>query len=478
MRMYKRQHPITILSELKISHLLPGIIPLISLKGKFPFWYMVPIAVFVGTIIFSVIHWYYKVYGVKDHVLHIKHGMFVKKESYLNKDRVQTIHTSSHILYQLLGLTKLKIEAAGRGEEPEVSLAGITTQEAKELIALLNAETSTKRIDVVVQEEANSSEYKLTWKEIIFASITSGEFGLVFSILLFIFSKMHDYAPEWMVDKLKKYVMGFDFSISIWIYGAVVLFVLSWILSTIRYALKHANFTIVRNRNEIRVSQGLLEKKEVVLKTHRIQGITVKETLLREWLGYCSIHAEVIQNVEKEETSVTLHPLMKKAHVSGLLEHLELPYRLEINVMKLPKAALRRYLIGWWIVFLVVTIPIAGASIYFEKYFALLTFIPLFALFTWLGYRSFTAGGYALDDEQLTIVSRTIGKHTGLIRRRHIQSFSKTQTFFQRKDQLCSMTFTVASSVGGHHYKLEHTTMKDAEAMQDWFKKSKKITLS
>ncbi len=168
----------------------------------------------------------------------------------------------------------------GGGEEPEVSLAGITTQEAKELIALLNAETSTKRIDVVVQEEANSSEYKLTWKEIIFASITSGEFGLVFSILLFIFSKMHDYAPEWMVDKLKKYVMGFDFSISIWIYGAVVLFVLSWILSTIRYALKHANFTIVRNRNEIRVSQGLLEKKEVVLKTHRIQGITVKETLL------------------------------------------------------------------------------------------------------------------------------------------------------------------------------------------------------
>ncbi|KEK24917.1 PH domain-containing protein [Bacillus gaemokensis] len=475
--MYKRQHPITILLEIKISHLLPGLIPLISLNGKFPFWYMIPIAVFVGTIFFAVIHWYYKVYWIKGNVLHIKQGMFVKKESYLNKERVQTINTSSNVLYQLLGLTKLKIETAGGGKEPEVSLAGVTLEEAKALISLLNEEATVKRenqeeiTDSVLQEEPKSSEYKLTWKEIIFASITSGEFGIVFSVLLFIYSKAHDYAPKWIVEKAEKYVMDFDFDVYVWVYGVAVLLVLSWILSTIRYAMKHANFTIVRNGNEIRVSQGLFEKKEIVLKTHRIQGITIKETLLREWLGYCSIHVEVIQNAEKGEKSVTIHPLMKKAHVSGLLEHLELPYKMETNLIGLPKAALRRYLLGSWIFFIFLTILIAGAGIYFEKYIALLVLLPLFILLTWLGYISFTAGGYALHDQQLTIVSRGLGKRTGLIRRRHIQSLSKTQTFFQRKDKLCTYIFIIASSEGGHHYKLEHTRLEDAECMQDWYKK-------
>ncbi|PEB47803.1 hypothetical protein CON65_12495 [Bacillus pseudomycoides] len=483
--MYKRQHPITILLELKLSHLLPGIIPLISLKGKFPFWYMIPIAFFVVTILFAIIHWYYKVYWVKDNILHIKQGMFVKKESYLNKERVQTINTSSNVLYQLLGLTRLKIETAGGGKEPEVSLAGVTLEEAKALISLLNEETAVKRenqeeiTDSISQEEPKSSEYKLTWKEIIFASITSGEFGIVFSVLLFIASKAHDYAPNWMIDKAEKYVKGFDFAVSTWLYGAAVLLVLSWVLSTIRYAMKHANFTIYRKNNEIRISQGLFERKEVVLKTHRIQGITIKETLLREWLGYCSIHVEVIQNAEKGEKSVTIHPLMKKAHVTGLLEQLELPYKMETSLIGLPKAALRRYLLRSWIFFIILTIPIAGAAIYFEKYIALLVLLPLFVFLTWLGYISFTAGGYALHGEQLTIVSRGIGKRTGLIRRRHIQSLSKTQTFLQRKDKLCTYIFIIASSEHGHHYELKHTTMHDAEAMHDWFKqKNKKITLS
>lgn len=152
---------------------------------------------------------------------------------------------------------------------------------------------------------------------------------------------------------------------------------------------------------------------------------------------------------------------------------------METKLIGLPKTALRRYLLGSWILFAVLTVPIAGAAIYFEKYIALVVLLPLFLFLTWFGYISYTAGGYALHGEQLTIVARRVGKYTGLVRRRHVQSLSKSQTFFQRKDQLCTYTFIIASSGGGHHYKLEHTTMQDAEAMHSWFKrKNEKITLS
>ena len=79
--------------------------------------------------IFSAIKWYFKVYWIENNILHIKHGVFVKKESYLNKERVQNISTSSNIIYQMLGLMKLNIEVAGGGNEPEVMLAGIKEDE-------------------------------------------------------------------------------------------------------------------------------------------------------------------------------------------------------------------------------------------------------------------------------------------------------------------------------------------------------------
>ena len=190
--MYKRQHPITMLLELKITDFIPLIIFMFSLNGKFPFWYLIPAGFGLLTIFSAFEKWYYTTYWVENNVLHVKQGLFVKKESYLNKERVQTINTSSNVLYQMLGLKKIQIETAGGGDDAEVSLAGITEDEAKELISLLNEPTPEVKAEgtldeavekEIVTEEKQSTEYKLTWKEILLASVTSGQFGLLFSLI-------------------------------------------------------------------------------------------------------------------------------------------------------------------------------------------------------------------------------------------------------------------------------------------------------
>lgn len=150
--MYKRQHPITMLLELKITDFIPLFIFMFSLNGKFPFWYLIP-AAFGFTHRFSAFEkWYYTTYWVENNVLHVKQGLFVKKESYLNKERVQTINTSSNVLYQMLGLKKIQIETAGGGDDAEVSLAGITVEEATELIALLNEPTPEVKAEETLDE--------------------------------------------------------------------------------------------------------------------------------------------------------------------------------------------------------------------------------------------------------------------------------------------------------------------------------------
>ncbi|MEI4831544.1 PH domain-containing protein [Bacillus sp. FJAT-53711] len=476
--MYKRQHPITILFELKLRDLFPTFILLFSMKGKFSFWYLLPVGVFAFTILSTMIEWYYKVYWIENNTLHIKQGLFVKKESYLNKARVQTINTSSNVVYQLLGLTKLKIETAGGGHEPEVSLAGITNDEAKYLISLLNEEAKleeqVKEDNHAQTNETNTAVYKLTIKEILLASVTSGQFGLLFSFFFLFAQELKDYIPQSIIDTVEKYVKNSD--MYGWMYMAATLIVLSWIISTFAYAFKHANFTVYRRGEEIRISQGLFEKKELVLKVHRIQAITIKEALLRQPFGYCSVHVEVIQSVGKHEMNVTLHPLMRKKDVEQLLEHLQLPYKLEEHFTHLPKAAMRRYLVYSWMICMIFAIPIAGASIYFKRYIGLFALIPLFMIFTALGYGKFKTGGYALGPNQLTIVYRGIAKYTGLVRKRHIQSMKKSQHYFQHKDQLCTYMFAVASSGAGRHYELKHVRLEDADKMHSWYKqKDEKI---
>lgn len=470
--MYKRQHPITMLLELKITDFIPFIIFLFSLKGKFPFWYLVPIGFAIITIVSAIVGWYYKVYWVENNVLHVKEGLFVKKESYLNKERVQTINTSSSMLYQVLGLKKIKIETAGGGNEPEVSLAGITVEEATKLITMLNEpnsvvkieETSEEIVKEIIKEKEQATEYRLTWKEILIASVTSGQFGLLFSLIFFVYNQVDEYIPKWIKNRVESYVMDHD--VYGWIYIVAILLVFSWIVSTIGYALKHGNFTVNRRNDEIRISQGLLERKELVLKLHRIQGITIKEGILRQPFGYCAVQVEVIQSEGKEE-KVTLHPIIRKDRVQQLLAHLQLPYELNTNIISLPKAALRRYFIDSFILFAILAIPLTGISIYIEKHYIIWALLPLAILIFTLGYATYKTNGYSVNGEQITLVYRSVGKYTGLVRRRHIQSIEKTQSYFQRRADLCTYKFSSASS----NYKLEHTRVEDAERMQDWYKK-------
>ncbi len=465
--MYKRQHPITILLGIRVATLLPFIfLVLFRSDGEVEPWYflhLVLLFVLFIMAIFSAIKWYFKVYWVENNILHIKHGVFVKKESYLNKERVQNISTSSNIIYQIFGLTKLNIEAAGGGTEPEVMLAGIREEEAKELIALLHKERS------VVSEEAPAAEgsktvYQLATKEILAASITSGRFGLVFSMLVILYTEFNQFLPEWLINKVEAYVM--DNGVYELIVMAAILMAISWVISTAGYALKYANFKIEK-RNEVRIVQGLFDKKEFVLKLHRIQAITVKEGILRQPFGYCSVEVEVIQSIEAAGNEVMLHPFMKKTDVQQLLTYLQLPYEMEEKIVPLPKEALRRYIIMGWITSAVLAVPIVGASIlYIKQNIALFILIPLCIVFMLLAYARYTSSGYMIRENQLVMVYRGLAKYTGIMRKRHVQAVGYSQSYFQKKDELCAAVVSVA----GHPYKVKHMQKEDALRIYNWYK--------
>ncbi|CKI12893.1 Bacterial membrane flanked domain [Streptococcus pneumoniae] len=241
---------------------------------------------------------------------------------------------------------------------------------------------------------------------------------------------------------------------------------ISWIISTAGYVLKYANFKIERKGEEIRIVQGLFEKKEFVLKLHRIQAITVKECMLRQPFGYCAVEVEAIHSIGAASNEVMLHPFMKKKDVQHLLTYLELPYEIEAEIVHLPKTALRRYFIMGWLISIILTVLIASVSIYFKQYIALFVILPLFIVFSLLAYARYKSGGYELRENQLTVVYRNFSKYTGIMRRRHVQAVGYNQSYFQRKDELC----TTLVAVAGRGYEVKHMRKKDSLRIYNWYK--------
>ena len=88
-------------------------------------------------------------------------------------------------------------------------------------------------------------------------------------MLVILYTEFNQFLPKWLINKVEAYVM--DNGVYELIVMAANLMAVSWVISTAGYALKYANFKIERNGNEVRIVQGLFDKKEFVLKLHRIR---------------------------------------------------------------------------------------------------------------------------------------------------------------------------------------------------------------
>lgn len=52
------------------------------------------------------------------------------------------------------------------------------------------------------------------------------------------------------------------------------------------------------------------------------------------------------------------------------------------------------------------------------------------------------------------------------MRRRHVQVVGYNQSYFQKKDELC----TAAVSVAGHGYEVKHMRKEDSLRIYNWYK--------
>ncbi|WP_028596185.1 PH domain-containing protein [Paenibacillus assamensis] len=451
----------------------------------------------------SYLSWQRFYYVLEHDRVRIHKGILFREERNLYYSRIHSVNVEQPLLHRLLGIARIKIEMPGGKSEGDGVLKAITLATATELEQWIRSQSSSmkqkqegKEEGQVQQEPRNDAPpshlaleqppifsrdvidnkreqehdatkqtaaytYKLPLSEVLFASITTVNIGLVITFILGVISFADDILPASLYDRI---VSVIQVIFPTW-WGIVIVGVIAaWALSTVLYILKYGGFQLESDGNQMSISYGLLEKKKHVFRIKRVQAVVVKEGVLRQVLGYAEVGLHVVSS-NKNET-VVLHPFIRKQVLRGWLSE-RLPqfhwverdkrspkraiwsfFKWDIFINGLLTAAAVWYfgMVGWWVLLLfVVTVP--------------------------LSYMSHSDEGFTCRDEQLTIWKRDLARYTIFARRKQMVTFQKIATPIQKKMRLQRMKVKLMGDVGGTSFNTQCLDEQDVEVVWNWFRR-------
>ena len=469
---FRRQHPVAAIAQLLavLRQNVPTVIILIFFGAKNSegdyFWWSL-LAGIILTFVLGIVSWFRFTFRVHDQELQINKGILVRKKLYLSRDRIQVIDITEGLLQRVFGLVKVEIKTAGGGTE-KATISAITKDEAEELQALLrDGPAVEKDVDEatyleIVQESLDYPTWRLSGKDLFYAALTSGNFGVIASFLGAIAGQLDQFITDENLDYIYEHLPGYgQLSNILWIVFLVIL--ISYFFSFLGVILKYSDFKIQKKENELLITSGLLERKQITVPFNRIQAIRFVEGITRQPLGYGMLYVESAGFEQKDKNrSIVLVPFISKQNVASFFERfVPQVYDPETSI-KPPERAKFRYLRrpNYFL------IPVVSVLWFFwsPAWFFYLLVIP-FTLYGWLEYKD---AEVSHDDEIIKLSFRQLSKTSAYVRRNRVQVAQVSENPFQRRKDLANLNITAASGAGGKTFTVENMDETDALNVYNW----------
>jgi putative membrane protein len=413
----------------------------------------------VFSAVWGVLSWQATTYRVSGGAFHFKHGVLQKSERTLPLERVQSVDTAQGIVQRVFGVVGVRIEAAGGGGEPEISLPALSRTAAEALREGLTR-NSTSRIPAEVSEEPVVLR-RFPVRGLLLAGLTSGQIGIAASVVYGASQFVDELLPGELAGRITEVLFPRTVSATLLLVLAVVLF--AWVLAISGAILAHAGFTLSRSADGkyLYIKRGLLERHETTVPLARIQAIKVVEGVLRQPLGYATLRVESAGFGAEEGVSTVLFPLLHRREVEEFLRVAVPEFAAPLYLLELlPDRARRRYAFRSALPMLVLTV--ACAIFFFPWGLVCLLLIVPAALYGLLRYR---AAGHGLDDDRLVLRFRRLARTTIVAPRGRLQSRGYSIFPFQRRKELATLKVEVASGPGGAAFHLADMEAEAAESL-------------
>jgi putative membrane protein len=459
---FQRQHPIAAVSR-AVTMVRTNLVTILiflfigAQSESFSFFLMFG-GGFILLIISGVLDWWRFQFKVEEGEMHIKRGIFVRKDLYLTKDRIQVIDISSGVIQRLFGLVKIDIQTAG--STSRAAMIEAVPLETAKLIKqkLSNNGATSKEVTEDDMAQNKAHKYGLPNKDLLIAASTSGRFGIALSILGTLFSQIE---PAIRESNLFEYLFSMlpAQTDTFMIISIIVVFVvIAWLISFFSTLFMYGDFSLEVKKDELLISRGIFEKKRITVPYKRIQALYVTEGIIRQPLGFCSVHIHSAgYGDEQGSGSIVLFPLIKRKKVNSLLEKVVPHYDVNLEGIKPPMRAMRRYIFRSAALLTLVT-----AAIYWTlPLSAWIWLLPLLSI--WWGWLKYKDAAIGWDEENVIISDRKLSKTIAIVKRDRIQDASVYASWIQRFRTLCSAEIHVASGDHGSSFSIDDIEEGDGE---------------
>lgn len=431
------------------------------------------------TLASGIIKWRRFDYWFEEQELRIESGLFVRKKRYIPFDRIQSLDYTEGIFHRPFHLVKVRVETAGSssGKDAEAELTAITREEAQRIEEEIQRAKNTRIIGPALmrsneelqlgkeaaeeQAEELQQVFSMSMKDLLVLATTSGGIGVILSGAAVFLSQMEGIIPyEQLFGRLESFIrIGTLVIIVLTLLG--LLFV--WLLSVAMTVVANYDFKVMKSKDDLIITRGLLEKKRVTVPLNRVQNITVTENPLRQLFGYTTV---IINSAggAGESARIKLFPLAKKSRIKEPLEQLFPALDFNEPAEKIGTAGRHFYYRFKMNLALAAIIAVS----YYAFPYGLLSMLILPLIYFHGRWQQKTAA-FSILQKQLTMRFRTISRQTVYTKKNRIQSMEMNQNYFHRRKKAAAVTINVKSGMSVDSPAIRHMDEQQAERFLKWY---------
>jgi putative membrane protein len=377
-------------------------------------------------------------YSLTPDTFDIQSGVFSRREREIPFERIQNVDVAQNVVQRMLGIAEVRLETAGGGES-EATLQYVSRTEATRLQELISDRKRGKTArDTDVPDNVL---FELDTNELAILGVTSANFGLLGLIFAMFAVLGTPVAAEQVSLRLAALlVLGPVLAVA----GLIVM----WIISGIRAVLRYYGFRLVRHEDELRYQRGLLQQYNGTIPLSKIQTLMIRENVFARALGYGNLAIETAGYAPGQggDTIESAIPIAKRDRLFELARTLEDVGDVEFT--RPPKRARTRYLARYTLVVGLVVAVLGGINFATGELGDWYLGVVIWVLVPPAAHLKWTHLGYYYDDNYIVTRSGFWTRRTTIVPYYRVQTVADSQTVFQHRRNLGTLTVDTASSGG------------------------------
>ena len=456
-------------------------IALFALGSKMTwFWYALGFAMLPILIILGVLSYYqYQnfTFQVEDDALIIHKGVFFKERIVIDIDRIQSIQITDNLVQRILGVVALKVDTAGsKGNELEipaldrkyaVALKDLLYRKKKQL-AEPGLESDGSQVETESYEAPEEKEQvlvRLSIRDLFVVGLTENHLRTALIALAFIFGTISQYQKtieSYLDTSVDAYAeQAFRSGVKVVLLLIVFFAAASILVSIFRTALRFYDLKAVLKSDAVEISTGLVKRNSFRVPIRKIQYVKWVSNPLRRWVGFESAKLKPSNSVGEDGKKHRIEiPALRIAQSQILADGIFRDYHIPEFSLKPNAISYGRFFtiiggfvsipflifgyegFGYWVLFLLVLLPLIGI----------------------LGYRYGKSVVLNFGSAHIRIRKGWFFTNRVILNTYKVQSISIHQNVFIARRNLCHLRFYTAAG----ELSVRYLPIDDAHKLYDF----------